>query len=48
MIRIMKREIVCALGGDDRSVECAVKNMVADISGLICDGAKAGCALKYL
>lgn len=38
--------ITCLLGGDYRSVECAVKNMVADISGLICDGAKAGCALK--
>lgn len=25
---------------------CAVQNMIADIAGLICDGAKAGCALK--
>lgn len=38
--------ITYLLGGQYRNVECAVKNMVADISGLICDGAKAGCALK--
>lgn len=34
------------LGGNYYNIEYAVKNMVADISGLICDGAKAGCALK--
>lgn len=34
------------LGGEYKHIEYAVKNMVADISGLICDGAKAGCALK--
>lgn len=38
--------ITYLLGGQYRNVEYAVKNMVADISGLICDGAKAGCALK--
>lgn len=40
----------CALtylmGGNYKNIEYAVKNMIADISGLICDGAKAGCALK--
>lgn len=35
--------ITYLLGGQYRNVECVVKNMVADISGLICDGAKAGC-----
>lgn len=38
--------ITFLLGGEYENVECAVQNMVADISGLICDGAKAGCALK--
>lgn len=38
--------ITYLLGGGYSNIEYAVKNMVADISGLICDGAKAGCALK--
>ncbi len=38
--------ITYLLGGQYKNIEYAVKNMVADISGLICDGAKAGCALK--
>lgn len=38
--------IAYLLGGEYQHMEYAVKNMVADISGLICDGAKAGCALK--
>ena len=38
--------LTCLLGGKKENLEYAVKNMVADISGLICDGAKAGCALK--
>lgn len=38
--------ITYLFGGDYSKMEYAVKNMVADISGLICDGAKAGCALK--
>lgn len=38
--------IAYLLGGEYTHMEYAVKNMVADISGLICDGAKAGCALK--
>ena len=33
-------------GGKLEHVENAIRNMVADISGLICDGAKYGCALK--
>ena len=34
------------LGGTLEHVRFAIKNMIADISGLICDGAKSGCALK--
>ncbi len=34
------------LGGALEAMQCAVQNMIADISGLICDGAKSGCALK--
>lgn len=33
-------------GGKEPQIESAIRNMVADISGLICDGAKYGCALK--
>lgn len=38
--------ITYLLGGGYNKLEYAVKNMVADISGMICDGAKSGCALK--
>lgn len=34
------------LGGTLEHICFAIKNMIADISGLICDGAKSGCALK--
>lgn len=34
------------MGGSYEQVTYAVKNMVANISGMICDGAKPGCALK--
>ncbi|MGE4293752.1 MAG: serine dehydratase subunit alpha family protein [Desulfovibrio sp.] len=34
------------LGGDARHVAGAIKNLVADLAGVICDGAKAACALK--
>lgn len=33
-------------GGGYSQIVSAVQNMIADVSGLICDGAKAGCALK--
>lgn len=32
--------------GTDKMVESAVKNVAADLSGMICDGAKPGCSLK--
>jgi len=38
--------IVYLLGGDDEAIQRAVKNMIADITGMICDGGKEGCAIK--
>lgn len=42
--------VACALtylkGGNRENMYCAIQNMVADISGLICDGAKGTCSLK--
>ncbi|MDD3336411.1 MAG: L-serine ammonia-lyase, iron-sulfur-dependent, subunit alpha [Eubacteriales bacterium] len=42
---------VCAavtylLGGTLKQIEDAISNVIADVSGIICDGAKSGCALK--
>jgi L-cysteine desulfidase len=34
------------LGGGDRTVMCCIKNMVGNLMGMICDGAKGSCALK--
>lgn len=34
------------MGGDYQQVVFAVKNMIANITGMICDGAKPSCALK--
>ncbi|RDY26431.1 serine dehydratase subunit alpha family protein [Romboutsia weinsteinii] len=34
------------MSGDIRQVEGAMENIVASLSGMICDGAKSGCALK--
>lgn len=42
--------VCCALtymqGGTLKQIKSAVNNMIADVSGIICDGAKAGCSLK--
>lgn len=38
--------IVYLLGGGIDQILFAIQNMIADISGLICDGAKSSCALK--
>jgi L-cysteine desulfidase len=34
------------MGGDYGRVCSAVKNMVANLTGMICDGAKPSCAMK--
>ncbi len=34
------------LGGDANHLAGAIKNLAEDLAGIICDGAKAGCALK--
>ena len=34
------------LGGDVAAVECAMKLMLANLAGMLCDGAKESCALK--
>lgn len=38
--------ITYLMGGGYDEITYAVKNMIANISGMICDGAKPGCALK--
>ena len=38
--------IVLLLDGSDTQIEDAISNMAADVTGIICDGADFGCALK--
>ncbi len=38
--------IVSLLGGDFTKVEYAIKNMIGNTAGMVCDGAKEGCSLK--
>lgn len=38
--------ITYLMGGDYRQVTFCVKNMIANLTGMICDGAKPSCALK--
>lgn len=38
--------IVLLLGGDYHKVEYAIKNMIGNTAGMVCDGAKEGCSLK--
>ncbi len=37
---------VFILGGQERNIEAAIQNVIGDIAGMICDGAKLGCSLK--
>lgn len=38
--------IAFLLGGSEKEMEMTVRNMVGNIAGMICDGAKSSCALK--
>lgn len=38
--------IAWMLGGDDNQISGAVQNMMANLTGMLCDGAKETCALK--
>ena len=38
--------LVMLRGGTDEQVGYAVRNMAADVPGMVCDGLNAGCALK--
>lgn len=38
--------IAWLMGADRERIDGTIKNMVANITGMVCDGAKVGCALK--
>lgn len=38
--------ITYLLGGDLQKIKGAIQNTIGNVSGMVCDGAKAGCAMK--
>ena len=38
--------ITWMLGGDDRDIAGAAENLLSNLTGMICDGAKDNCSLK--
>ena len=38
--------IVYIMGGGIKEIKASVQNMLGNVTGMICDGAKAGCAMK--
>ena len=40
--------ITYLMGGDYERIVAAVKNMIANLTGMICDGAKPSCAMKLM
>ncbi|MGE5379761.1 MAG: L-serine ammonia-lyase, iron-sulfur-dependent, subunit alpha, partial [Methylocystaceae bacterium] len=38
--------ITYLMGGTTQHIAAAIKNLISDLAGVICDGAKASCSLK--
>lgn len=40
--------LVCLADGDEAAISRAITNMVGNVTGMICDGARIGCAMKTM